>query len=473
MPRKASPACSIAFVSVFLAALPVFAQNDRAQDDAPNDSGLTQKLSQKIEESVKQSGVASVSVAVVKDGKLVFSQGFGKASVDPDRPATVDTRYAVGSISKEFTAAALLYAQEQGKLSLEDKVAKYFPDLTRAHDITIRQLLSHVSGYEDYAPQDYIIPEWTAPTSAGAVVDRWAGKPLNFDPGTDWQYSNTNFVLAAMIFEKATGQKLLDFLQQKIFGPLEMTSAGYCNTRSPNDASPYTRFGGGPPRLTPREAAGWYFGAAELCMTASDLARWDMAFLSKKILSSRSYEEFTREAWLANGNATHYALGLSLGEFNRIPTVYHGGEVSGFLASNVMFPTRHSAVIVLSNEDGINFITPLSLQISAMVLLPDDPPALEKDTQQVRDILTGLSAGKLNRSLFTDNANSYFRTVAMEDLRESLSALGELKSVTRTSESSRGGMIHRSYRAEYAKRAVILNIYVMPDGRYEQFIVEE
>ena len=138
-----------------------------------------------------------------------------------------------------------------------------------------------------------------------------------------------------------------------------------------------------------------------------------------------------------------------------------------------MFPTRHSAVIVLSNEDGINFISPLSTQISAMVLLPDDPPALEKDTQQVHDILVGLSAGKLNRSLFTENANSYFRSVAMEDLRESLSALGELKSVTRTGENSRGGMIHRSYRAEYAKRSVILNIYVMPDGRYEQFIVED
>ena len=211
MARKPSPACSIALVSVFLAALPGFAQNDHAQNEQPqndhvqNDSGLTRKLSQKIEESVKQSGVASVSIAVVKDGKLIFARGFGKASLDPDRPATVDTRYAVGSISKEFTAAALLFAQEQGKLSLDDKVAKYFPDLTRARDITIRQLLSHVSGYEDYAPQDYIIPEWTAPTSAGAVVDRWAGKPLNFDPRDGLAVQQYEFVLAAEIFEKATG----------------------------------------------------------------------------------------------------------------------------------------------------------------------------------------------------------------------------------------------------------------------------
>ncbi len=116
--------------------------------------------------------------------------------------ATPETRYAIGSISKQFTAVALLLEQEKGKLSLRRKVAKYFPDLTRAKEITIRELLSHTSGYEDYAPQDYLIPEWTKPTSANEILQRWARKPLNFTPGTQWQYSNTNFVLAAANLRK-------------------------------------------------------------------------------------------------------------------------------------------------------------------------------------------------------------------------------------------------------------------------------
>jgi D-alanyl-D-alanine carboxypeptidase len=95
-------------------------------------------------------------------------------------------------------------------------VSKYFPDLTRASEITVRELLSHTSGYEDFAPQDYMIPEWTKPTSPEAILNEWARKPLDFDPGTKWQYSNTNFVLAGRIFEKASGQDLMTFLNEKI-----------------------------------------------------------------------------------------------------------------------------------------------------------------------------------------------------------------------------------------------------------------
>ena len=434
---------------------------------------LDRKLSDKIAATLKEKGAPGASVAVIKDGRLVFAKAFGKASLEPDRPATTDTRYAVGSISKQFTAAAILLAQEQGQLSLDDKVAKYCPELTRANDITIRQLLSHTSGYEDYAPQDYIIPEWTHATTSNAILERWAKKPLNFEPGTKWQYSNTNYVLAGEIFEKASGQGLLAFLRAKIFQPLGMASAGDCSEGSPADAAAYTRFAAGPPRPVKREAAGWYFAAGELCMTPSDLAKWDLAFLRHEILSPRSYEEFTREVRLSNGDATHYALGLSVGEFNRIPTISHSGEVSGFISSNTLYPTRGGAVVVLTNEDGIDLIGPISSQAATLAFLPEEPAASEQATKQVRAILEGMRKGKIDRSLFTSNANSYFTDTALGDLRKSLSRIGSLKSVTRTSEGLRGGMTHRGYRAVYAKKSMLLNVYVMPDGKYEQFMVEE
>ena len=129
-----------------------------------------------------------------------------------------------------------------------------------------------------------------------------------------------------------------------------MTSAGDWPPGDPLDAVAYTRFALGPPRPVKREASGWYFAAGELAMTPSDLAKWDIAFLEKKLLSPRSYQEFTREVRLSNGDLTHYALGLSLGDLNGIPSLQHGGEVSGFISSNAVFPTRNAAVVVLSNR---------------------------------------------------------------------------------------------------------------------------
>jgi D-alanyl-D-alanine carboxypeptidase len=450
------------FFAFWLTALP-------AQD-------LDSRLSGQIVAALRKSGAPSVSVAVVRDGKIAYAKAFGTADVAAGRAADAGTRYAIGSVSKQFTAAALLLLQEEGRLSLDDPVAKYFPNLTRAADITIRQLLSHTSGYEDYAPQDYLIPDWTRSITPQALLERWAAKPLNFEPGTRWQYSNTNFVLAAQIFEKASGRRLVDFLRERIFEPLEMrTAADWAGLPSgPSDAMAYTRFALGPPRPVGREAAGWYSGAAELAMTASDLARWDIAFLERKILAPRSYEEFTREVTLQNGDRTHYALGLSLGERSGAPAVSHTGEVSGFLASNVVFPTRRTAVVVLSNQDGVNLIGPLSGQIAATLFAADRPAASgSPDAAPVRAILEGLRAGRIDRALFTAHANSYFTETALRDCRQSLGRLGKLKSVTSAAEQLRGGMTHRTYRAEFARKTLTLNIYVTAEGKYEQFMVED
>jgi CubicO group peptidase (beta-lactamase class C family) len=440
---------------------------------AQTPADLEKKLDEKISSALKKAGAPSVSVAVVRDGTLFYAKALGAADLAAKRAADVHTRYAVGSISKQFTAAAILLLQEQGLLSLDDRVAKFFPNLTRASDITIRQLLSHTSGYEDYAPQDYIIPEWTRPTTPEGILDRWAKKPLNFEPGTKWQYSNTNYVLAGAIFEKVAGRPLVPFLREKIFQPLGMQSAADWPPDQPSDAVAYTRYAIGPPRPTKREAPGWYFAAGELAMTPSDLAKWDIAFLEKRILSPRSYEEFAREVKLKNADSTHYALGLSLAEAGNLPSFQHGGEVSGFISSNAVYPTRNGAVVVLSNQDVVRMVAPLAREIATLVFLPEQKPPSGKDTAQVQQILAGLQAGKINRALFTGNANGYFSELALRDCKTSLRPLGRLKTVTPVSENLRGGMTHRSYTAEFAKKKLWLNIYLLPDGKYEQFLVED
>ena len=147
-------------------------------------------------------------------------------------------RYSIGSISKQFTATAVLLLQEQGKLSLDDKVAKFIPNLTRANEVTIRQLLSHTSGYQDYWPQDYVMPPMMLPTTAQKILDMWARKPLDFDPGTKWQYSNTNYVIAGVIIEKVARMPLLQFLQQRVFTPLGMTSVSDTDQAKLGDTDP-------------------------------------------------------------------------------------------------------------------------------------------------------------------------------------------------------------------------------------------
>jgi D-alanyl-D-alanine carboxypeptidase len=440
----------------------------------PNPASFDSKVNGILAKALTESKAPSLSVAIVQHGKLVYAKAVGRASLSPDRDAALDTRYAIGSISKEFTAAAILLEVEKGEISLDDKVSKYFPDLTRANEITVRELLSHTSGYEDYAPQDYIIPEWTTSTTPDRLLAIWARKPLNFDPGTRWQYSNTNYVLAGRIFEKGSGQSLMPFLHDRIFGPLGMKTAADCSAdKEPQDAVAYTRYALGPPREARREGPGWYFAAGELCMTPSDLARWDLAFLQKRILDSDAYSQFTQEVKLKNGSPTHYALGLELGDFEGIPMVYHGGEVSGFLAINRIFPTEDAAVAVCSNEDGTGVIFSVSREISQLLVAPNSKPATTEEIHQVTGIVNGLAQGEIDRSLFTPDANSYFSRTALADYDKSLSALGKLKAVTRTSENLRGGMIHRSYRAEFEKKTLNLNVYLTPEGKYEQFLVVE
>lgn len=440
---------------------------------------LSPDQEKKIAGMLAESGAPSVSIAIVEHGKLAYAKAFGKASLSPDRQADAHTRYAIGSVSKQFTSAAILLMAEQGKLSLDDKVSKYFPELTRANEVTIRELLSHTSGYSDFAPQDYMIPVWTSPTTPEAILDEWAKKPLDFDPGTRWQYSNTNYVLAGRIFEKASGEQLMDFLHKHIFDPLEIRSAGDCAVdKAPEDAVAYTRYGLGPARPALREGPGWYFAAGELCMTPSDVALWDIAFLHKLILNAHSFDEFTKEVRLTNGDATHYSLGLHLDDMDGIPRISHGGEVSGFLALNTVFPTRDAAVIVLSNQDAIDLIGPVGTLVSKWVLEPESAeqgsasaPAAE--IQQVHGILEGLAQGRVERSLFTSNMNFYHTDEALQDIKGSIAPLGALKSVTRTRESLRGGMTFRAYHAQFETKTITVTVYLTPDGHYEQFLIEE
>ncbi len=443
---------------------------------AQPDSALTAEQRANIDSIARKvletTGVPSASLALVKDGKIAYTQAYGDARLDSKLPATTQMPYSIGSISKQFTAAAVLMLQQEGKLSIGDKVGKWLPDLTRANDITLRQVLSMTSGYQDYAPQDYMIPEWEKPISAAQILDRWARIPLDFEPGTKWQYSNTNYVVAGAIVEKVSGQPLFTFIRENILTPLGLASALDTNAKKlpENDPQGYFRYALGPLRPAPHEGAGWMFAAGELAMTPSDLAKWDISVMNESLLKPASYLAMETDTLLKNGVGTRYGLGMAVGSTRGHRTLEHSGEVSGFVAENLVLPDDKWAVAVLTNQDAIGAAAQIGRQLMTAFLDSANVGDPKQDAL-MRKVFDDLRAGKIDRALFTDNANSYFTEQAVKDYATSLTALGEVQSFKQTSNSLRGGMTHMSYEVKFPQKTVGINIYQMPDGKLEQYLV--
>lgn len=433
---------------------------------------LRQKIAHVATDVLTATGVPSASVAIVKDGQIAYLQAYGNGRLDPATPARPEMRYSIGSISKQFTATAILLLQEQGKLSLEDKVAKFIPNLTRANEVSIRQLLSHTSGYQDYWPQDYVPPFMLQPITVERILDLWARKPLDFDPGTKWQYSNTNFVIAGVIAEKASGMSLLDFLHRNIFDPLGMTSVTNTDQEKlgDSDATGYMRYALGPLRRSPKEGRGWLFAAGELAMTASDLAKWDMSIINQKVLKPSSYKEFETEVRLNNGAGTEYGLGVGVTVESGHRVLRHGGEVSGYTSQNTVFPDDRVGIIVLTNQDAVGAPEQIAQDIAPLLFAATDPETTQK-LEEAKKIFADLQQGTIARSLFTDNANSYFNQQALKDFASGLAPLGTPVEFTETRQQARGGMLLRVYRVKFAQKPLQAWTYEMPDGKLEQYQV--
>ena len=417
---------------------------------------------------MKQRGVPSASVAIVQGGKIVYTHAYGLAHIHPDKPATPDMRYSIGSISKQFAATAILLLQEQGKLTVDDPVGKYVPNLTRGNEVTIRQILSHTSGYQDYAPEDYPVASQLKPVTPQQILSEWATKPLDFDPGTQWQYSNTNYVIAGLIIEKVSAQKLFDFLGEHIFIPLGMKSAynSDANSLPPADAAPYMRNALGPIRPVPNGGEGWMFAAGELAMTAHDLALWDISLMQRTILKPESYEQMFTSVKLKDGKDTHYGLGVDILEHDGHRSIEHSGEVNGFVSDNEVLVDDGVAVAVLTNHMAGGAEEMTHLAASTVVGVKHSPVE-----DQAISIYKALQKGQIDRSLLAPNTSAYFDDQTLADYRDSLGPLGDPLTFRQTGERLRGGMTFRSFTISYPTMRLRLTTYTYPDGMLEQYLV--
>jgi D-alanyl-D-alanine carboxypeptidase len=432
------------------------------------------KVDELATQALTESGAPSLSLAIVQNGRVAYEKAYGKARLDPAMDAKPQTRYSIGSVSKQFLAATLLMLAQDGKLSLDDRVSQYLPNLTRAGDVTIRQLLSHTSGYQDYYPQDYVAPFMQKPVTADSILDQWAKKPLDFDPGTRWQYSNTNYVIAGRIVEQVTGGPFFSFLSQRILQPLGMTSAINLDdqTLGTSDATGYTRFALGPSRPARPEGRGWLFAAGELAMTAHDLALWDISLIEHKLLTPGSLDVMTTPVRLRNGTPTSYALGVAVSDADGHPRLTHGGAVSGFVSLNTVWPDQGAAVVVLVNEDGSNAVGSVTRQIAPLLLTEAEDSQAGQALQQARQVFNGLLQGKIDRSLLTADADAYFTPQVLEDASASLRAQGPPEFLKQTSVELRGGMTYRHFEIKFKDKSLNLSTLTVPGGKLEQYLIQ-
>lgn len=453
---------------VLLLAVPAAAQ--------PLTPAETVEIDRIVTSNLAAEGVPSASIAVVRGGKIVLAKAYGKAN--EGLPATPALPYQIASVSKQFTAMALLLLEDEGKLDLDDHVAKYVPGISGGDKIALRQLLSHTSGLQDFWPQDYSFAAMSRPTAPQGIVDKWAKKPLDFQPGDQWQYSNTGYVVAGMIAEKVSGETLMTYLARKIFRPLGMTSVrDQDDTNTPAFPAGYGRYALGPVRLVTPPARGWLYAAGELSMTAEDLAKWDIARIDRSLIPADDWTEQEATVKLKNGTDTGYGLGVTVRTVDGRKVVRHTGEAVGFLSSNSVWPNERAAVVVLTNSWSSGAYTRIARDISKVILpqvtVPQDAVAAAQ-AGRARAVFDQLRAGRLDRAQLTENANYYFTPQAIADFHSSLAPLGEPTALEPSGKPVlRGGFVIQGYTVKYPGRTLELSTFYEPGakGRIEQFLV--
>lgn len=453
-PTKLLPA----LLAASLLTAPAFAADLTAAERA--------KIDRMVETVLAQSGAPAASIAIVLDEKIAYAKAYGAAKLNPRIAATTETRFPIGSVSKQFTAAAILRLVEAGKLRLDDKVSLYVPEVEHGSEMTMRQLLDHTSGLRDYWPQDFMIPPMREPTTPLAILQRWATGSLDFKPGTDWQYSNTGFVAAGLASERLSGKPLLQQLQEGVFQPLGMTSVIEASVKPSPDVLGYTRYALGPVRAAEIDRANWMYAAGGLAMTASDLARWDISLIQRSLLQPASYEQMFTTTRLASGKDTNYGLGVGVSNASGRKVISHGGEVTGFLTENAVYPDDHAAIVVMVNSDASGSPQARIAERLAGIVLP----ATAKD-HAVREFFEMLRAGKFDPSRMTPYGSSWFTNAVIADYHATLAKFGEPDLFKLRRSSERGGLDTRSYTVKNGDKALNVLVRMGPEQKIEQFSV--
>ena len=468
---------SVCLVAVLIAATGVPVTFVQAQHSPPEDFDLP-AIDTYIASYVREKGLVGLSVAIMQDGQITFAKGYGKRSLEPSLPVEPETSFAVGSITKQFTCACVLLLAEDGKLSVRDPVAKYYPNLTRASDITLLDLMNHTSGYPDYYPLDFVDRRLMKSITLDRLLKDYAGGKLDFEPGSRYSYSNTGYILLGGIIEKVTGEKFGDFLQRRILTPVGMQHSRFGSADGlPSPARGYNGFALSPPEPAIPEGNGWIEAAGGLWASASDLLRWDLALTNGKVLKSESYDLMIAPRKLSTGKISRYGCGLQTDSRNGDLVLQHGGGVSGFVSSNVFIPRPKCGVVVLSNTEHIS-AAPLRAELFNLLvkeIAEKDAPTVPvvagpSAKQVVIDFFKEMQVGRVDHSLLSEEFSHFLTDERIKSDAYRLEALGEPERVEVDSLAERGGLEVSRVRLVFKTATLRASMYRSPEGKIEQLL---
>ena len=314
-------------------------------------------LSQQVDQffaAYSQTGTPGCSLGVIRDGAFIYRKSYGEASLELGVQLSPESVFYVGSVSKQFTAASIVLAAEQGALSLDSDVRKFLPELPDyGHTITLRQMLNQTSGFRDFFDLIYLsgrdAAEFNSPNEILKLIERQKG--LNNVPGAEWVYSNTNYFLLGIVLQRATGKTLAEYAAENIFRPL-----GMAHTRFYDDASVVV-----PGRVAAYDSGedgafqvDWsttyaVVGGGGLMTTVGDLLKWDSNFYSNQLGKGTLVKELEVPGILSDGKSSTYGMGLILGNYRGLPIVEHNGSLFGYRADILRFPEQRFTVVCLCN----------------------------------------------------------------------------------------------------------------------------
>ena len=284
---------------------------------------------------------------------MLFEKAYGVGRLGDRQPLGSNTPFEIGSVTKQFTAAAILQLVDLGKLHLNTKLGDIVPEYTAGRTVTIRQLLNQTSGIPNYTTgADLMQVASTQKPTLGAVLSRISKTQLDFASGSHWAYSNTNYFLLATIIARTSGVSYEDYLRRNIFAKAGLRQTCFIDDERSLTNMPQGYLPGNPPHPSPRVYGGWGAGAGDIVSTASDLLKWDDALLSGIVVPVADVTLMRRSGTLTNGKNTTYGMGWFINKRRGIPEVWHNGGTFGFSADNETFPTRQLTIVVLDNDIG-------------------------------------------------------------------------------------------------------------------------
>ncbi len=333
---------------------------------------LTQNFESKVDDLLSQDYSGNnpgVTALVYKDGKVLYRKAFGMANLELQVPMKPENVIEIGSITKQFTAVAILMLEEQGKLAIEDEITKHIPDYpTNGKTITIHHLLNHTSGIKSYTGMLDFIEFARKDHTPKDIVDFFKNEPMDFDPGEKYLYNNSGYILLGQIIEKVSRQSYADFITDHIFKPLGMKNSYYGSKTKliSNRAEGYSPYQDGWQKAIPMSMT-WPYAAGALMSTVDDMLLWHRAIHSNTLILQESRKKAFSNTTLNNGKPTNYGYGWAVSEINGTPSIEHGGGIFGYTTSGIYVPSEDMYLIVLTNRDG-SHPQEISVKIAAHAL---------------------------------------------------------------------------------------------------------